>query len=110
MVSTKRGARQTAETRATRKRRTAAVSWTGTCSEFMDSACLNRFLAHLPGREGESGADCRQAVRIVQGKVVLSQLANALARQAAAQAEGPTAYRTCPGCQPPLVCPDTKEC
>ena len=36
-------------------------------------------------------------------------LADALARQAAAQAKGPTAYRTCPGCQQPLVCPDTNE-
>ena len=36
-------------------------------------------------------------------------LADALARQAAAQAEGPTAYRTCPGCQQPLVCADTNE-
>jgi hypothetical protein len=36
-------------------------------------------------------------------------LADARARQAAAQARGPTAYRTCPGCQQPLVCPDTNE-
>ena len=36
-------------------------------------------------------------------------LADALARQAAAQAQGPTAYRTCPGCQQPLACPDTSE-
>jgi hypothetical protein len=36
-------------------------------------------------------------------------LAQALARQAAAQAQGPTAYRTCPGCQQPLLCPDTNE-
>jgi hypothetical protein len=42
---------------------------------------------------------------------VLSEkmLADALARQAAAQAGSPTAYRTCPGCQQPLVCPDTNE-
>src|SRR6516165_11012277 len=42
---------------------------------------------------------------------VLSEkmLADALARQAAAQAQGPTAYRSCPGCQQPLVCPDTNE-
>jgi hypothetical protein len=42
---------------------------------------------------------------------VLSEkmLADALARQAAAQAASPTAYRTCPGCQQPLVCPDTNE-
>jgi hypothetical protein len=42
---------------------------------------------------------------------VLSEkmLADALARQAAAQAQGPTAPRTCPGCQQPLVCDDTNE-
>ena len=40
---------------------------------------------------------------------VLSEkmLAEALARQAAGQ--GPTASRSCPGCQQPLVCPDTNE-
>jgi hypothetical protein len=40
---------------------------------------------------------------------VLSEtmLADALARQAAAQANGPTPYRTCPGCQQPLVCEPT---
>jgi hypothetical protein len=31
-------------------------------------------------------------------------LADALTRQAAAQAQSPTAYRTCPGCQQPLAC------
>ena len=36
-------------------------------------------------------------------------LADALARQAAAQARGPLPYRTCSGCQQPLVCPDTQE-
>jgi hypothetical protein len=36
-------------------------------------------------------------------------LAGALARQAAAQAQGPPAARTCPGCQQPLACPDTNE-
>ena len=36
-------------------------------------------------------------------------LAEALARQAAAQAHGPTPYRTCPGCQQPLPCADTNE-
>jgi hypothetical protein len=36
-------------------------------------------------------------------------LAEALARQAAAQAQSPPVYRTCPGCQQPLVCPDTNE-
>src|SRR5215831_9559362 len=42
---------------------------------------------------------------------VLSEhmLADALARQAAAQAQGPTASRTCPGCQQPLTCADTNE-
>src|SRR4029453_13656599 len=42
---------------------------------------------------------------------VLSEnmLAEPLARQAAAQAQGPTPYRTCPGCQQPLACPDTNE-
>ena len=42
---------------------------------------------------------------------VLSErmLADALARQAAAQANSPTPYRTCPGCQQPLVGPDTNE-
>jgi hypothetical protein len=36
-------------------------------------------------------------------------LADALARQAAAQARGPLPYRTCPGCQQPLACGDTQE-
>jgi hypothetical protein len=36
-------------------------------------------------------------------------LAEALARQAAAHAQGPPASRTCPGCQQPLVCADTNE-
>src|SRR5262249_61412863 len=36
-------------------------------------------------------------------------LADALARPAAAQAKGPTAYRTCPGCRQLLLCPDTHE-
>jgi hypothetical protein len=36
-------------------------------------------------------------------------LADALARQAAAQARGSLPYRTCPGCQQPLPCPDTQE-
>src|SRR5262249_26124892 len=42
---------------------------------------------------------------------VLSEkmLADALARQAAAQTGSPAAYRTCPGCQQPLVCPDANE-
>jgi hypothetical protein len=42
---------------------------------------------------------------------VLSEklLADALARQAAAHAKGPTAYRTCPGCQQPLLCEETNE-
>jgi hypothetical protein len=36
-------------------------------------------------------------------------LADALARQAAAQTQGPPAYRACPGCQQPLACPDRNE-
>jgi hypothetical protein len=36
-------------------------------------------------------------------------LADALARQATAQAQSPTAYRRCPGCQQPLLCPDRNE-
>jgi hypothetical protein len=36
-------------------------------------------------------------------------LAEALARQAGAQANGPGVARTCPGCQQPLPCPDTNE-
>jgi len=46
------------------------------------------------------------AIREVLGA---KMLADALARQAAAHAKGPTAYHTCPGCQQPLVCPDTNE-
>jgi hypothetical protein len=44
-------------------------------------------------------------------RAVLSErmLADALARQAATQARGPTPYRHCPGCQQPLVCADTNE-
>ena len=44
-------------------------------------------------------------------RAVLSErmLADALARQAAAQAKGPAPYRTCPACQQPLVCADTNE-
>ena len=42
---------------------------------------------------------------------VLSEkmLADALARQAASQAQGPAPYRNCPGCQQPLVCADSNE-
>ena len=36
-------------------------------------------------------------------------LAEALARQAGAQAKGPNVSRTCPGCPQPLPCPDTNE-
>ena len=36
-------------------------------------------------------------------------LAAALARQAAAQANGPALQRACPGCQQPLACADTNE-
>ena len=42
---------------------------------------------------------------------VLSEkmLADALARQAAAHAHGPTPHRLCPGCQQPLACDDHNE-
>ena len=42
---------------------------------------------------------------------VLSEkmLADALTRQAAAQANGPFPYRRCPSCQQPLACPDSNE-
>ena len=42
---------------------------------------------------------------------VLSErlLAEALARQTAAQAHSPAAFRSCPGCQQPLVCPAHHE-
>jgi len=46
------------------------------------------------------------AIRDVLGE---KMLADALARQATAQGRSPTAYRSCPGCQQPLVCPDTNE-
>jgi hypothetical protein len=46
------------------------------------------------------------ALRDVLGE---KMLADALARQAAAQAQGPAPYRTCPGCQQPLTCGDTNE-
>jgi hypothetical protein len=36
-------------------------------------------------------------------------LADALTRQSATQATGPTPYRICPGCQQPLLCDDTNE-
>ena len=36
-------------------------------------------------------------------------LDDALARQAAAQAQAPRAALLCPGCQQPLACPDTNE-
>src|SRR5437763_14997148 len=41
---------------------------------------------------------------------VLSEkmLADALARQAAAQARAPAAYHACPGCQQPLACGDSR--
>src|SRR5437763_11199018 len=46
------------------------------------------------------------AIRDVLGE---EMLADALARQAAAQAQGPAAHRTCPGCQQALACPDRNE-
>jgi hypothetical protein len=46
------------------------------------------------------------AIRDVLGD---KMLAEALARQAAAQGCGPSPYRSCPGCQQPLPCPETNE-
>jgi hypothetical protein len=48
---------------------------------------------------------------LLQIREVLTEamLADLLARQAAAQAQGPAAQRTCPGCQQPLACDDTNE-
>jgi len=46
------------------------------------------------------------AIRLVLSETML---ADALARQAAAQAKGPTPYRHCPGCQQALECPDRNE-
>ena len=46
------------------------------------------------------------AIREVLGE---KMLADALARQAAAQAQAPVPYRTCPGCQQPLACDDSNE-
>src|SRR5262245_42908036 len=51
-------------------------------------------------------ADLFIAIREVLGEKLL---ADALARQAAAQANRPTPYRTCPGCQQPLGCAGTNE-
>jgi hypothetical protein len=46
------------------------------------------------------------AIREVLGE---KMLADALARQAQAHIHSPDAYRTCPGCQQPLPCPDANE-
>ena len=48
---------------------------------------------------------------LVAIREVLSErmLADALARQAAAHAKGPPAYRTGPSCQQPVACPGTNE-
>jgi hypothetical protein len=48
---------------------------------------------------------------VVAIREVLSEkmVADALARQAAAQADSPAGYPTCPGRQQPLACPDTNE-
>jgi hypothetical protein len=46
------------------------------------------------------------AIREVLGE---RMLADALGRQAAAHAQGPTPYRTCPGCQQPLACANATE-
>ena len=50
--------------------------------------------------------DLLLAIRAVHTE---KMLADALARQAAAQPRGPSAARTCPGCQQPLSCPDSNE-
>ena len=47
--------------------------------------------------------------RAIREALTERMLADALTRQAAAQARGPLPYRTCPGCQQPLVCGDTQE-
>jgi hypothetical protein len=46
------------------------------------------------------------AIRDVLGE---RMLADALARQAGAHTRSPAGYRTCPGCQQPLACPDVNE-
>jgi hypothetical protein len=46
------------------------------------------------------------AVRDVLGE---KMLAEALARQAAAQGQSPSGYRRCPSCQQPLDCEDANE-
>jgi hypothetical protein len=46
------------------------------------------------------------AIRDVLGE---QMLADTLARQAAARGQGPTPYRTCPGCQQSLACDDRNE-
>jgi len=46
------------------------------------------------------------AIRDVLGE---KMLADALARQAAVQARAPAPYRSCPGCQQPLLCPGANE-
>jgi hypothetical protein len=67
----------------------------------------------LYGADGPAWGTKRTEIedRFLAIREVLSEkmLADALARQAAAQAQGPTAYRTCPGCQQPLACADTQE-
>jgi hypothetical protein len=49
--------------------------------------------------------------QILAVREVLSEklLAEALARQAAAHAQSPPRYRSCPGCQQPLTCADSNE-
>ncbi len=46
------------------------------------------------------------AIRDLLGE---KMLADALTRQAQSQANGPAAYRRCPGCQQPLDCADTND-
>jgi hypothetical protein len=45
----------------------------------------------------------------IREELAEKMLADALARQAASQAQSPTAFPTCPGCQQPLPCEDTQE-
>jgi hypothetical protein len=50
--------------------------------------------------------DMLLAIREILTEQMLDQ---ALARQATTQGTGPPVYRTCPGCQQPLVCEETNE-
>ncbi len=67
----------------------------------------------LYGPDGPAWATKLSEIEDLFGAVreVLSEklFANALARQAASQAQGPPAYCRCPACQQPLVCADANE-